>query len=277
MITETDIGLADGRALHVYDSGPADADLTVYWHAGTPQIGLPPTCAVDRPGVRWIAHDRPGYGGSTACPGRDVASVAADVALVADVLGVARFAVLGSSGGGPHALACAALLPYRVLGVACLASLAPYDAHGLDWFAGMAPSGAAELRASVDGPDALREFLTASGDQPPDWFTSNDIALFSGPFGPWLNTTGGQGTAKGLDGFVDDDVAYVSPWGFDPARIDAPVLLLHGDKDRCVPHSHSGWLARRCPTSELRLCPDDSHISVLRHMDIALDWLGKLG
>ncbi|HEX9336001.1 MAG TPA: alpha/beta fold hydrolase, partial [Pseudonocardiaceae bacterium] len=231
MITETDIHLANGRTLHVYDSGPADAELTVYWHAGSPQIGLPPTDVVDRPGIRWLGHDRPGYGGSTALPGRDIAAVAADVTWVVDALGVERFAVLGSSGGGPHALACGALLTDRVLGVACMAGIAPYDADGLDWFAGMTPSGEGELRAARQGADVLRAHLSASGDKPPDWLTDNDIAMFSGPFGPWLIKTSTAGTAQGLDGFVDDDVATTHPWGFDPALIEAPVLLLHGDQD----------------------------------------------
>ena len=276
MITETDIALADGRTLHVYDTGAADTELTVYWHPGTPQIGLPPADVVARPGVRWISHDRPGYGGSTAQPGRTAASVAGDVAQVVDMLGVDRFALLGSSGGGPHALACAALLPDRVLGVACLAGIAPSDADGLDWFAGMSSSGQAELRAAGRGADVLSAHLAASREEPPDWLTPKDIEMFSGPFGPWLIHTSTQGMVNGLDGFVADDVAFTSPWGFDPAEIDAPVLLLNGDQDRCVPYAHGEWLARRCSHSELRQCPGDSHISIFGNTGAAMDWLAQL-
>lgn len=277
MITETDIVLADGRTLHVYDTGPSnDTAQTIYWHAGTPQTGLPPLEAVSRTDIRWIAHDRPGYGGSTVRPGRTVADAATDAAAVLDELGITRCAVLGSSGGGPPALACGALLPERVVGVACLASLAPFGADGLDWFAGFASSGDAELHAATRGADALRAHLAASGDEPPDWLGDKDIAMFSGPLGPWLIRSSTEGMAKGVDGFVDDDVASVSPWGFDPADIDVPVLLLHGDDDHGVPFAHGEWLAGRCPSAQLRRFPGESHISVLANIDQAVDWLADL-
>jgi pimeloyl-ACP methyl ester carboxylesterase len=141
MVTETDIELPDGRTLHAYSSG--SGGLTVMWHHGTPNIGAPPEPLFDaaaRAGIRWVSYDRPGYGGSTAHPGRNVASAAADVASIADALGIGQFAVLGHSGGGPHALACAALLPGRVLAAVSAAGPAPYGAAGLDWLAGF-PSG----------------------------------------------------------------------------------------------------------------------------------------
>ena len=94
-----------------------DPRLTVVWHHGTPNVGTPPEpllpASAER-GIRWVSYDRPGYGGSTPHPGRDIASAAADVEAIADALGIDRFAVLGHSGGGPHALACAALLGDRV-------------------------------------------------------------------------------------------------------------------------------------------------------------------
>src|SRR5437762_1013180 len=145
-----DLKLSDGRTLHCYDSGDAGG-LTVFWHHGSPNTGAPPEplfpAAAER-GIRWISCDRPGYMASTPRPGRDVASVAADVASVADALGVGEFAVMGHSGGGPHALACAALLPERVLAVAAGSGLAPFGADGLDWFAGLTADGAAEHRAA---------------------------------------------------------------------------------------------------------------------------------
>src|SRR5918912_2148248 len=167
MVTETDLELADGRTLHAYDTGAdgAAGRLAVFWHHGTPNIGAPPEPlfeAADRLGIRWVSYDRPGYGGSTPSPSRDVASAAADVAAVADALGIERFAVMGHSGGGPHALACGALLPERVLAVVSVAGLAPFGADGLDWFAGMTPSGAAELRAAAEGRAALEEYLQST-------------------------------------------------------------------------------------------------------------------
>ena len=123
-VTESDVDLGDGHVLHVYDTGDLGAGgatdvepLVVVWHHGTPNIGAPPRPlfeAAARLGIRWVSYDRPGYGGSTPRPGRDVASAARDVAAVADHLGVGSFAVMGHSGGGTHALASGALLGDRV-------------------------------------------------------------------------------------------------------------------------------------------------------------------
>jgi pimeloyl-ACP methyl ester carboxylesterase len=284
-VIETDVELADGRTVHVYDGATADdsatvddgatadADLAVFWHHGTPQTGQPPVPMLARPGVRWVGHDRPGYGGSTPQPGRDVASVAADVAAIADALGIGRFAVMGASGGGPHALACAALLPDRVLAVVSLAGLAPFGADGLDWYAGMYDTGVAELTAAVRGRAALAAFLAGS-DFDPSMFTSADHAeLADGDYGPWLAACAGQGMAKGPDPFVDDDLAFVGPWGFDPTAITVPIRLLHGGQDRAVPATHGEWLAKHCRTADLVRYPDDGHISVFHGAPDAMDWL----
>ncbi len=158
MFTETDLTLADGRTLHVYDAG--GPGLPVFWQHGTPNIGLPPVpllAAAERLGLRWVGHDRPGYGGSSPQPGRTVAAVADDVAALADALGVDRFAVMGHSGGGPHALACAALLPGRVVAVVAVSGPAPYDAVGLDFLAGMAEAGVASTTAAAAGREARED------------------------------------------------------------------------------------------------------------------------
>src|SRR5919107_466153 len=141
MVTETDLELDDGRTLHVYDTGADDAEgrLALFWHHGSPNIGAPPRPlfpVAEELGIRWVSYDRPGYGGSTPRPDRDVASAAADVSSVADALGIERFAVVGHSGGGSHALACAALLQERVSAVVSISGVAPYRADGLDWFGG---------------------------------------------------------------------------------------------------------------------------------------------
>jgi pimeloyl-ACP methyl ester carboxylesterase len=272
VLTEIDVTVKDGRTLRVHDTG-ADAGLTVFWHHGTPQTGLPPDPLLDTPGIRWVGYDRPAYGGSTRLPGRTAASAAADVAAIADALGIERFAVVGSSGGGPPALGCAALLPDRVLAAVSMSGLAPFDADGLDWFAGMAPSGAAELRAAATGREALRAHLAAHRGQEPDVFITTDIAMFDGQYGPWLINSSTQGMANGEDGFLDDDRSTVTPWGFDPTDIVAPVLFLHGDHDRCVPVTHSEWLAGRIRHSELRVCPGEGHLSVFKHSPVAVEWL----
>lgn len=267
---ETDLTLPDGRTLHTYDTG--EGHLTVFWHHGTPNIGAPPR-PLFRPGIRWVSYDRPGYGGSTPLPGRDMASAAEHVAAVANALGVERFAVMGHSSGGPHALACGALLPDRVLAVVSVAGLAPFGADGLDWFAGMSAGSEASLRAATRGR-AAKEEHQASAEFDPESFVPADNAAFDGPWG-WFSDVVRPAIAGGPDGLVDDDLANVAPWGFDPAKVTVPVLLSHGERDRMVPASHSAWLARRCPSAELRLHPGDGHISVLNHAEAALDWLAR--
>jgi pimeloyl-ACP methyl ester carboxylesterase len=274
-VTEFDLTLDGGRTLHAYDTGPRGPDsLAVVWHHGTPNIGAPPKPlfpTADRLGIRWVSYDRPGYGGSTRYPGRDIASAATYSARVADALGVDRFAVMGHSGGGAHALACGALLPDRVLAVVSAASMAPYGAAGLDYFGGMAASGVASLRAAAAGL-AAKERHEASGVEYDPEFTAADDAALSGAWS-WFGEVVGPAVKGGPNGLIDDDMAYVAPWGFDPARIKVPVLLLHGGRDRVIPSTHAQWLARHCPTAELRLSPDEGHISVITGAEAALDWL----
>ncbi|GAB7039500.1 alpha/beta hydrolase [Catenuloplanes niger JCM 9533] len=261
-----DITTGDGRTLHAYDRGTGTR--VVMWHHGTPNIGTPPRPlfeAADRLGVRLIGYDRPGYGGSTALPGRDVASAARDAAAVADALGVAEFAVLGHSGGGPHALACAALLPGRVTAAATVAGLAPRRDE--TWFDGMGPAGVAGLRAAIAGRAAKEAH--AAGDSMPD-FTPADWAALEGEWG-WFGEVVEPAVAAGPGPLIDDDLAYVQPWGFDPATIEVPVLLVHGADDRVVPAAHARGLV---PGAESWIVPGAGHISVLPETAVrALDWL----
>ncbi|WP_439379441.1 alpha/beta fold hydrolase [Amycolatopsis lexingtonensis] len=263
---EHDVPLPGGRTLHVYDSG--GPGRTVLWHHGTPNLGAPPGPLLplgEELGIRWISYDRPGYGGSTPVPGRTIGDAGEYAAAVADALGVERFAVLGHSGGSSHALACAALLPDRVVAAASLAAVAPF--HGEDWFAGMADPGS--LRAATEGR-AAKEAYEAAAQFNPAVFTDADFAALKGPWS-WLDSV--VQPALGAVGLIDDDLAYVAPWGADPAAITLPVLLVHGEDDRMVPAAHSRWLAERCPRAELRLTPGDGHLSVLDHAAAALTWL----
>jgi pimeloyl-ACP methyl ester carboxylesterase len=297
-VTVRDVSPGGGRVLHVYDAGPADtsaadtspagagaagsrdARLPVFWLHGTPMIGAPPAplfAAAAEHGLRWVSYDRPGYGGSSPVPDRDVASSAADVAAIADALGLDRFAVLGQSGGGPYALACAALLPHRVIGAVSMSGRAPYPAEGLDWLAGMGPGSAAELDAMLAGRDALAALIASGDDFDPEMFTPADHAALAGDW-QWIGTVVGPAIEQGTDGLIDDALASVRPWGFDPARITTPVLLMHGTADRVMPSAHSEWLARRIGGSaELELVEDAGHISVFHSAPEALAWLAKLG
>jgi pimeloyl-ACP methyl ester carboxylesterase len=276
VVTELDVKLGDGRTLHVYDTGAdgGDGRLSVFWHHGTPNIGAPPKPlfpAAARLGLRWVSYDRPGYGGSTSDPGRDVASAVTYVSSIANALGIDQFAVMGHSGGGPHALACGALLPGRVVAVVSMAGMAPFGADGLDWFAGMAASGVASLRAAAEGRAAKEKYEASGAEYDPE-FTAADRAALAGEWS-WLGEVIGPAVKAGPGGLIDDDLAYVAPWGFDPTQAAAPVLFLHGARDRVVPSSHGEWLARRCPSAELRLLPDDGHVSVLNSATAAMDWL----
>ena len=263
---ETDLALADGRTVHVYDTG---SGFPVVWHHGTPQIGAIPAPLLALPGIRWISYDRPGYGGSTAQPGRTLASAADDVAAVADSLGVGLFSVVGHSGGGNHAFACAALLPERVLGCVTIGAMAPFQAPQLDWWDGMvAPD---ELRAAVVGREALAAQL-ASAPFDENSFTPADHAAVSGAWSD-LGRYAGLATADGLDGLIDDDLAYVSPWGFEVRDIRCSVLLLHGGEDRVIPFSHAEWLARQLPHATLRSSSSDGHISALDHTVDVVEFL----
>lgn len=270
-----DVRLDDGRTVRVHDSGDGSASdaFTVVWHHGSPQTGAllaPLAEAAAARSIRLVSYGRPSYGGSTPRPGRDVGSAASDVAQLADALGVDRFATMGASGGGPHALACAALLPERVVAVATLATLAPRDADGLDWYAGMAGDGAS-LRAAERGRD-VRALFEEAHEFDPTSFTDRDYAVLDSTWVS-LGDDVGVASAAGPDGIIDDDVAYVTPWGFDVAGIAAPVLLVHGGRDRVVPPGHSEWLLRHCPDTELWLRPRESHISILDAAPLAMDWL----
>jgi pimeloyl-ACP methyl ester carboxylesterase len=262
----------DGRLVRAYDSGSAGDGPVVVWHHGSPQTGAllaPLLHAATTRGIRLLSYGRPGYGGSTRLPGRDVASAAFDTALVADAFGVGRFAVMGASGGGPHALACAALLPDRVSCVVGLAGIAPRTDE-FDWYAGMvAPAG---LRAAEDGL-AARERFAEIDEFDPDSFTPADWDTLAAEWAS-LGADAQQAGEAGSDGLVDDDVAIVTPWGVNLGSITAPVLLVQGGQDRVVPPAHADWLLRQLPSALLWSRPDDGHVSVLRACPATMDWLG---
>jgi pimeloyl-ACP methyl ester carboxylesterase len=274
MVRSHDIRTADGRILqaHEAEDGRLSADgLTLLWHHGSPQTGEPLEPLVDAAtarGIRLVSYGRPSYGGSSPKRGRDVASAAADVRRIADELGMVRFAVMGASGGGPHALACAALLPTRVVAAVTLGGIAPYTTD-IDWFAGMVDPGG--LRAAQGGRTA-RERYAETDQFDANSFTATDwAALDSG----WrsLGADAGRAGNESPEGLVDDDLALVAPWGFDPASIGVPVLLVHGGDDRVIPVSHAHWLLGRMDRAELWLRPRDGHVSVLDAIPVAMDWL----
>ena len=266
-MTGAEIAVHDGRTLKAYDSG--GGGFTIVWHHGTPQTGVLIAPLLEegaRRGVRLVSYARPSYGGSEPNPGRDVASAARDVEQVADAFGLERFAVMGASGGAPHALACAALLGGRVSAVATLAGIAPYT-EAFDWFEGMVAPQA--LKAAREGRDA-RVALPQEFDE--DSFTARDWAVLEGRWAA-LGEDAGKAGAAGPEGAIDDDLAFASAWGFELESIAAPVLLAHGGGDRVIPLSHAQHMLRRLPNAELWLRPRDGHVSILDAVPLAMEWL----
>jgi len=267
--------LPAGREVRYFDTGPTPGG-TLVWHSGTPHTGRPPApvaAAAAERGIRVVSVARPGYGGSTRLIGRSVADAAHDVLAVLDALGVGRFATVGSSGGGPHALALAALAGERALAVATFASLAPYHADDHDWFTGMADPRA--LRAATLGLAARTDHeVHAEFDE--TVFTSADWAALEGEWGD-LGADAQAAGAAGSDGAIDDDCAYVFDWGVELADIRAHVLIVQGDEDRMIPAGHATRLLRALPDATSWWFADDGHVSVLRALPQAVDWLLEHG
>jgi pimeloyl-ACP methyl ester carboxylesterase len=276
-MSETRVGLPDGRVLQVWMEGPEGGDVLISHH-GTPSSGLPFAPLVDeasRRGLRSVGYCRPGYGSSTRLEGRSVADCATDAAAIADALGVERFYTEGGSGGGPHALACGALLPDRTIAVASIAGVVPYGAEGIDFLEGMGEENHVEFGAALDGPDALRswmdehaadtgaaasveDLLRAFGDLVSDV----DRESLTGALGEHLIRSEHIALANGYWGWFDDDLAFTRDWDFVPAAISVPVSIWHGRQDRFVPFSHGEWLAAQVPGARAHLFDEHGHLSL---------------
>jgi len=269
------IATEDGRKIRINEAGQPDG-VPVLVLRGTPQSWLLYDVWVQDAqsrGIRLISYERPGYGSSTAHPGRTVASAANDVAAIAKELGLNRLLVWGISGGGPHALACAALLPDLVAAAAVLASPAPYPADGLDYFAGMGESNIAEFRAALKSREACEQFVEAEAEllrADPETVVQAfqsllcpvDAAVLTTDFAHFVVRSVREGIGERRDGWVDDELAFTRPWGFELSQNRIPVLLLHGQQDRMVPFSHGQWLASKITNVESRFPADDGHLTL---------------
>jgi pimeloyl-ACP methyl ester carboxylesterase len=269
--------LPDGRILEYLVEGLADA-VPLVFHNGTPAAAVryaPLFDAALSAGLRIVLPSRPGYGDSSPQPGRRVASVAADTSVLLDALGATSFVTAGWSGGGPHALACAALLPDRCRAAATIAAVAPHDAVGLDWLDGMGEENLAEFGAAAAGGAELRTFLAEAAAgmsqiQPHevaaglgDLIAEVDRQAVVGPFADFLAASFRRAVAHGIDGWLEDDLAFVTDWGFAPSDIKIPVTLWQGDQDRMVPFAHGAWLAGQLPTAQPHLLPGEGHLSLI--------------
>lgn len=267
--------LRDRRLLDYRVSGPADGSVLIFFH-GTPGAGTERRW-LEEPaherGFRVVCWSRPGYGGSTRQPGRSVVDVVDDASQVLEALSVERCIVGGASGGGPHALACAARLD-EARAALVIASVAPYESDGLDFLAGMGSDNIEEFGAAVQGEDALRAYLDqeregmigvsieaimvgmASLLPPADRAAMTDNVAES------LVASTNDALREGVDGWLDDDLAFTAPWGFDLAEIAVPVSLWQGSEDLMVPFAHGQWLVDHLPTARAHLKAGEGHLSV---------------
>jgi pimeloyl-ACP methyl ester carboxylesterase len=274
--------------LDVEVSGPDGGDAVIF-HMGTPSTVHMFAPLVDvgaERGLRHVVYARPGYAKSDRWAGRAVADCAADVAAVADALGIERFYTVGRSGGGPHALACAALLPERVLAAATIAGVAPRFAEGLDWFDGMGKENLEEMAAAEAGEEPLVAFLepfraqllSARGSDLHralgDLLSDVDRSALTGAYADYVAEATRAGLEHGVYGWFDDDMAFIRDWGFDPADIACPVTIWQGAQDRMVPLAHGEWLVAHVPGARSRLLPEHGHLSLaLGHYGQLLDEL----
>jgi pimeloyl-ACP methyl ester carboxylesterase len=278
---------ADGRRLWVKEWGNLSG-VPVFLLHGTPgsRFGPKPRDALlYRQGIRLITYDRPGYGDSDRLRGRRVLHAAADVAAIADHLSLRHFAVVGRSGGGPHALACAALLPSRVRRAAALVSIAPPDAEGLDWLAGMTPSNVAEYAVAQRGHDELVRRLEALGAEiradpassmpfgDTDLPESDQLVISDYGIKQMLVRNFAEGLRTSIYGWADDNLSFITPWGFRAADISVPVLLWHGLDDIFSPVSHTHWLAGQIRHADVLIEPGAAHFGAVRVLPEVLRWL----
>jgi len=267
--------LSSGRELEVLDNG-VDSTRAIVFHHGTPASASLWsqwfTHAADL-GIRAISYSRAGYGTSDRDYGRSIVSVNKDISEVLASKGIERFVAIGWSGGGPHALANT-LLDTNV-GAITLAGVGAFGVDDLDFLEGMAQENHDEFGASLQGEDVIQKwfvdnataFKSAGGAEIREAFggliSEADKKSMVGSFAHVIASAIRSGLAVSFDGWVDDDVAFTKPWGFDLASINKPVKIWQGDQDYMVPHAHSHWLKKHISTAELTFIPGQGHVTLL--------------
>ncbi len=283
----------DGGIIEYIADGPEDADDLLVFHLGTPCAATPfagLTRAAAAAGMRTAIYSRAGYAGSTRRSDRTVADEAAITNALADRLGYDRFFTAGWSGGGPVALACAALLPDRVRACLTLGSIAPWNEAGAvsdRWFK---PEVLADWRhlGSADESELIPEFEAAMhavrGRTVRSWAADpranaadREATLAPGGFGVAIVRSMRRAVATGYFGFLDDNVAEARDWGFQVADIQVPVVIRHGEPDGYVNVAHGRWLAQTIPGARGVFVPDAGHTSIMQPWDEVIGQLVDAG
>jgi pimeloyl-ACP methyl ester carboxylesterase len=267
------VSTPDGRRLEILTGGAPDG-LPFLFHGGTPSAALgyrPLWDAAARAGLRLVTYSRPGYGGSTprpVGPPVPIAADAADSAIVLDALGMDHFVTLGWSGGGPRALACAALMPERCLAAVTLAGVAPADADDLDFTGGMGPENVRDFELASRGREALRPVVEEQVVEAFGGLVDEvDAAALTGELADYVAGAFRHAMDQGSAGLLEDNLQVMQPWGFDVADITVPVGVWQGAHDKMVPFAHGRWLAARIPGARVHLYEDEGHLSLVHRMD----------
>jgi pimeloyl-ACP methyl ester carboxylesterase len=284
------IDLPDGRTLAYAEWGDPGGRPVVTCH-GTPGCRLnrhPNQDLVRSTGARVIAFDRPGYGRSTRNRGRRVVDVVDDVARLADHLGLDEFAVVGGSGGGPHALAVAALLGERITRAACIVGVAPYDVLGDEWFTGMDPMNVKEFGWALEGEEVLVPELEREAEQMIERVAADPSKLLGDEWGlsevdraelarperaEVIRQNVTESFRNGVWGWADDDICFTKPWGFDLAEIRVPTRVVYGVTDVLVPAAHGEWLGRHVPNAEVVAEDELGHLASPELVTERFGWL----
>ncbi|MGZ4393714.1 MAG: alpha/beta fold hydrolase [Gaiellaceae bacterium] len=273
------VGAPDGREV-AYAVWGDPAGFPVLAMHGTPGCRLmrwPDEELYGSLGVCYVTHDRAGYGRSSRRRGRRIVDDVDDVRLIADELGFEQFAVTGASGGGPHALACAARLSDRVVRAICAVGTAPYGPPGLDpdaWFAGMDPENVREFGSALEGEDVLVSYherfqakiearVAVDPSTVLDEFelSESDRAHLARPETMQIiRESIREHAVNGVYGWADDVLALIRPWGFDVSEITVPVLIRYGATDVLVPPGHGDWLAAHVPGCVVKIDDDAGHM-----------------